>query len=1111
MDKEKQKKFLSDWEGAPYHTSEEWAATFKELSQLMEDVGLEIDTSAIDWINGFIIVSVSELETWTTKKEIRKCLVDCCSKYNIQLASKQQTQEELRVLFKAIYNIFDKYDLWAFYLFAAKCEIPYPLLTHIYLPETDTVKKDDTCITQTLIHRGFLLILGENAPLDAHAAVKQYRQSKCRTYWEKVLKLTIYDFMQYWTWLYSTSVCLEHRAKKTDKNLSEAVAIYRKWRLPMMQFVEDALLVKENPDCANAVNPWEYLKRVTSYERGFALEEVSLMTAAAHLVEIPPTQIIREAFYPLSRNDSGFECSFLMPDFFATCQEDALYLGDGEAVVTLIINPSPDMVEFCVENTLPTNVKLYMATTDAVIAKLYALQFPDINFISFLEIKETFAQEGVLPVNRLLVNARDYPADNLLQLLEDACSVCGGTARGLFALPMEFLNRNMDDVGIAIGDFAIESVGMLSPDATNTKPRKKAVIQAVKGEAESTAQKEQRLSNEMEAEQSLTAEELLQTEKELGIAEELATTEEPYVFLTQLSLLNPDAVSNRTVNGGKMLLFPHSGVSVSKTVFFKSRKTVQTLYLEALVPVADGERVTRKPSEKLSVSEEIKLYYTVRKKGSFFVGRVSYYALNEGNKLKGNKLVEPTEEGLRCRVEVDVEEALGAVAFRPAFQTEIIKDICKYYENKWETVTLKTIWFCLQQKLKKKSGYREDIAKTLFSSEKDFLSNLKLNDESMQTVADAVAESTDLTVEEVPIAYWKQLTLIADTAVEAGYVTMNLFRELLYLYSEQATKREQSVRNTLTKKTFTNQEFEKMWDYILQKSAPTVDKKSVPLIGEEVLASALRLLTGMSLGEVCGLKWADFSQDKKLGLSQLFVSGRIDGEGTFVYYNQPKDQYRLRNLPLVDVLGTMLQQKKEHWLAQGIEESELQKKYIVCGQNVSGGNKMRINIAREHCQAIVKAADIDSFFIWLPDAEEGYMTDLHEYQGDIFRKNFQYHANHTMGMRQGELQYLLGLTPSDTFSKHYCDYNNAFIQLIMAEKMKRWLRSGDSVLTNQKEECLQWRKVKLGRHKVEVSAATNSQATVLEALIDLQEQMELEIAVQCKRGADVSISLYEGS
>ncbi len=41
-------------------------------------------------------------------------------------------------------------------------------------------------------------------------------------------------------------------------------------------------------------------------------------------------------------------------------------------------------------------------------------------------------------------------------------------------------------------------------------------------------------------------------------------------------------------------------------------------------------------------------------------------------------------------------------------------------------------------------------------------------------------------------------------------------------------------------------------------------------------------------------------------------------------------------------------------------------------------------------------------------------------------------------MTFGEVSYILGSVPHDTFSKHYCDFTNPFLQIKLVEKLNDW-------------------------------------------------------------------------
>lgn len=80
---------------------------------------------------------------------------------------------------------------------------------------------------------------------------------------------------------------------------------------------------------------------------------------------------------------------------------------------------------------------------------------------------------------------------------------------------------------------------------------------------------------------------------------------------------------------------------------------------------------------------------------------------------------------------------------------------------------------------------------------------------------------------------------------------------------------------------------------------------------------------------------------------------------------------------------------------------------------------------RKENRKLIKKLNIPAVIIPIPDNSKGTIeTNLAYYPGDIFRTNFDYYARHTGKFELGEIEYFLGLQPSTTFSRNYCDYAN---------------------------------------------------------------------------------------
>ena len=66
--------------------------------------------------------------------------------------------------------------------------------------------------------------------------------------------------------------------------------------------------------------------------------------------------------------------------------------------------------------------------------------------------------------------------------------------------------------------------------------------------------------------------------------------------------------------------------------------------------------------------------------------------------------------------------------------------------------------------------------------------------------------------------------------------------------------------------------------------------------------------------------------------------------------------------------------------------------------------------------------------------------DYTYYPYDLFRTNFDYYARHVGKFELGEIEYFLGIQPSTTFSRYYCDYTNDYSQLILYTKLERIIK-----------------------------------------------------------------------
>ncbi|MEA5143131.1 MAG: hypothetical protein VB023_06070 [Oscillibacter sp.] len=265
---------------------------------------------------------------------------------------------------------------------------------------------------------------------------------------------------------------LKNYPNRVNGTITDAIKMYRKYYVPMSKLLEDySDAMKHTQELERAIDPWLALNRgikKVPVEGGMSVSETVFERAAFQLKAELPTDVIRAVFYPLSRNDAPFECSFLLPQLTSLFQ-------NGQRI--LIVNPSPDFILAYQEIPHLEGQETYYAATDDTVAYLYSKQFPKNHFISFSKISNQ------APMDLCLVMARDYPMEKLETLLSDMWRVCAEESHILAVLPNALIDSDKNGFlreQISQNDLLGMEAVLLSSNITNSSPRKKVLLHFVK-------------------------------------------------------------------------------------------------------------------------------------------------------------------------------------------------------------------------------------------------------------------------------------------------------------------------------------------------------------------------------------------------------------------------------------------------------------------------------------------------------------------------------------------------------------------------------------------------------------------------------------------------------
>ena len=434
-------------------------------------------------------------------------------------------------------------------------------------------------------------------------------------------------------------------------------------------------------------------------------------------------------------------------------------------------------------------------------------------------------------------------------------------------------------------------------------------------------------------------------------------------------------------------------------------------------------------------SNEIRIQVKYRNYGSKKNAIVSYSSISD-KAGKSRKISRNIEKGLQYTDKEELERKLNQALFLDELSEIIIEDVKQFYFDRYETLSLKTLWYLYRNKLLEKcDAYDDEFCKQMFtnnSNQNNPLSDIKYNDIPVGTKAqEKIIDDINTDDEKRCIV---QLYNLINCLIQDKIFRVNPFQEMMAALSNRMSEEQMEVRNALTKKNMS------IGEQRLLLSASEKEETWWLSEGLKALVAGLRLLSGIPVREMLALLWSDMVENVDYGFYQMKVTKMIDGSGEHIIYGMQDDWNRFRIIPLVPELTKMLFRRKRQLMKKyNLTEDKMANIPIFCEDYNERKEPKLIKYEKINkiCKQAIKGLDIPKFEILLPGDKE-LITDLNRYYSDIFLSNFRFHTNHTSLMTRGEINYLLGIKQEDTYAKHYCDYTNDAIQFRMLLKLMRW-------------------------------------------------------------------------
>lgn len=658
----------------------------------------------------------------------------------------------------------------------------------------------------------------------------------------------------------------------------------------------------------------------------------------------------------------------------------------------IIINPSPIMIEYF--ETM--GVFNYYIVADQTMAELYSKQYKNSIFTAFDNAKEN-SDADILII--FISNIDEERIQQMMRLL----NLC--KAKKIYGIVQTRLVDNKKSSfwqALMVGGLNIREIVLAPNNMSNTAPKKKCLIYLERKEAKNQ---------------------------------------------TEIWKVDLEEDTKLVVPSERKLLIDQEELFKYNTLNMMWKKAVEEL---------DEEKETRAEyatADMYPFSKEIYLSYSLYSEEKGPYGK-AYYAATKNTQIpsiRGKALTKRIERGLRRNTVEEVIAALEELPYNPQVSESIKADIKTHYLDAHIKVSLKTLWFCLRDDLQKNNSYDDSAMKEFFTKNKK-ISNLYLSEANEKMIREAVAELIEPGEENKELQILKMLNVVVTEAIKQGYLSENKILPLLPNVQNRASKRQAQVRQALAKRSFENIEEEKIIKYV----------KSFYVDRSSYLAVLIRLLTGISLKEDSALLWRNFRYNKSTDVYTLSITKFVDNSGKLISHALEESWEKYRTLPISTLLGKILEERKKFLIQKGLAAEVLEGYPIILGREdlnkMLKGHKEEFckpAVIAQKCRESISKAEIAQHMLILPDEESGseLETDINSYGGDIFKTNFREKALNAAGFSLDEVNYYLGIKKPDTFSQHYCDYTNDYVQMIMARKLDRWQNKYFSKLfTDRKKE-----------------------------------------------------------
>ena len=784
------------------------------------------------------------------------------------------------------------------------------------------------------------------------------------------------------------SMELKPRRITVKRKIKKVLDFYRELILSPNALLTDFLAVKQGGNLdADPLNAYSHICKSKGHkiESGISAQETAFIFGAMEIMDQKPTDVITGAFYANKRNDTVFECGYLIG-----LLNNIIETGSSSCCKILCVNPSPDMI-IELENYRSSKNEYYYAVVDETVAQLYQMEFTSSIFISFDRIS------SISDINYILITNRDQRKDSWMSLMQ-GLSVGSAHAKALLLVPTCWFDRYSSGIYeyIVSHDYCVQQALIVDRHVTNSSPRKKICLVLEKAAQGTTF-----------------------------------------------------SICNSTYNlNTRWFEVSEREDQIKIESYFKTDISILKIWEGKTNKAQPKEDVNRHQKANIyHYSQEIQLSYRIyAKRKKKYAGIVSYREIvNVDLGIRGRRISKDIERGLRADSKEEVLQSIENIVFDEELYPIIRSDIAKNYVKTNRILTFKTIWFYCREYLLVLKKYDDEFVKSIFA-----LKNEKISDYNPlmpgEVLIAAIVDQLKIPVENLSYKLIEQLYTIFEVACKNRIVTNNPMSKYMGIFTNRASDRQNEVRQALVKKHLTDEEEAKIIEYLLSTTNKDGKRIARCVCNGLLLGALIRLLTGMPSREVAALTWDDFLKIVGFNAYQFRVTKFLDPNGNTVGHIDRGNEKRFRLVPIPRLLAMALVARHKLLIQEGVDSYYLNKCPMVVADEMIPKMIARKEIPHckptkinNTCKKLLDKAEIPQNIIILPDEKNELETDIYKSHGDIFLSNYKFKCNHVAGLDNGELCYITGIMPTDTFSLYYCDYSREDIQYGIVKKLDRWL------------------------------------------------------------------------